>query len=184
MSATPEVLSTPLRDLALLADGHGAALVSRHAAIEWLCLPRFDSGTSFAWLLDRAKGGGMALDGVVEAEDPLYLEDTLVHVATLRGESGAVRVVGFLALGAGRFEDVDDPAVRRSVLTLRGVMYEPTGALAAAPTTSLPEEIGGERNWDYRYSWVRDSTYCARTLADLGYEDEARRFERFVMRSA
>jgi GH15 family glucan-1,4-alpha-glucosidase len=67
---------------------------------------------------------------------------------------------------------------------LRALTYEPTGAVAAAATASLPEAPGGVRNWDYRYAWVRDSTFAVRALADLGHEDEADRFRRFVERSA
>ena len=58
------------------------------------------------------------------------------------------------------------------------------GAIVAAPTTSLPETLGGERNWDYRYSWVRDSTLTAHALAELGCEREARRFRHFIVRSS
>ncbi|PYL09656.1 MAG: glucoamylase [Verrucomicrobia bacterium] len=74
-------------------------------------------------------------------------------------------------------------AVKRSLITLKGLTYAPTGGLVAALTTSLPEGIGGVRNWDYRYCWLRDATFTLITLMRVGYRDEAKSWREWLLRA-
>ena len=84
-------------------------------------------------------------------------------------------------LARGRFPDHPwRTHLQRSALTLKGLTFEPTGAIVAAPTTSLPETIGGERNWDYRYTWIRDGTFMLWGLYTLGFAREANDFFYFI----
>ena len=77
----------------------------------------------------------------------------------------------------GRWQEV----VQRSLLTLKLLMFEPTGAIIAAPTFGLPESIGGTRNWDYRFSWVRDSSFTIYILLRMGFRQEAEAYMSFIM---
>src|SRR6267143_2075206 len=73
--------------------------------------------------------------------------------------------------------------VERSLITLKALTYEPTGGIAAAATTSLPEKLGGQRNWDYRYCWLRDAAFTLYALMTAGYQDEARAWRDWLLRA-
>jgi len=306
----------PIGGYGFLSDCHTSALVSYDGAVEWLCLPRFDSPSVFAAMLDRGAGHfKLAPRGVIVPISRRYEPGTLVVETTWVTETGWVVVHDLLSIGewvpeggprsrpetehesdrsllrlmtcvdgevememeclprlaygakatswnggelgeasarAGDFElrltsDMElspqeggvrgtlrlredetgfcalswggegNPGgprsapealerldsteefwrkwlragkfpdhpwrihLQRSALVLKGLTYAPTGAIVAAPTTSLPETPGGERNWDYRYSWIRDSTFSLWALHTLGFDEEARDFMRFVI---
>jgi len=297
--------SLPLSARGIIGDGFTAALVSADGAIDWLCMPRFDSPTVFARVLDADRGGSMAVRPADAPFESLqsYDVDTNVLESFLTTQRGALRVLDFMpwsndprasihevhrrvtcVSGEVETEIVFDPRfdyardvpqlhfgehgvlaqgmqgerlvlsvsrrhlnwtrlpnggaratvtvrpgaplwcvlswdhdsiepveahrpfehlritrhqwrkwssnltydgpwrhhVLRSALTLKTLMYAPTGAVVAAPTTSLPEWIGGGRNWDYRFSWARDSALAIRAANLIGYGVEARDFYHFL----
>jgi GH15 family glucan-1,4-alpha-glucosidase len=293
----------PLRieDYALIGDCETAGLVGKDGSLDWLCLPRFDSGACFAALLGtpehgrwqiapagevrkvsrRYRAGTVILETTFEtAEGVVTLIDGMAirakHPALIRcvrGERGQVAMrmhlvirfdYGSIVPWVTRLEEGDIKAVAgpdtlrlrtkvplhgenhstvaeftvsagqevpfllswrpahepgqpagdpmkllrktesswrkwaqgcdcsgpwgepmgRSLLTLKALTYAPTGGVVAAPTTSLPEQLGGVRNWDYRYCWLRDATLTLYALMAAGYKEEARAWREWLLRAA
>jgi GH15 family glucan-1,4-alpha-glucosidase len=106
------------------------------------------------------------------------LPTTQVQIDTMKSETSRFWR-GWI--DSGRFPDHPwRELLQRSALTLKGLTYAPTGALLAAPTTSLPENLGGSRNWDYRFTWIRDTAFTLRALHALGFDIEASDFLAFL----
>jgi GH15 family glucan-1,4-alpha-glucosidase len=126
---------------------------------------KLGEGESAVFALDRV-GGDVAPRGCPYAE---ATEQFTATVAYWRRWLSASRY-------RGRWRET----VHRSALTLKLLTYAPTGAIVAAATTSLPEQIGGERNWDYRYVWIRDAAFCVYALLRLGFTGEAEAFMNFL----
>jgi GH15 family glucan-1,4-alpha-glucosidase len=82
-----------------------------------------------------------------------------------------------------RYDGKWDSAVRRSLITLKALTYRPTGGIVAAATTSLPEQLGGPRNWDYRFCWLRDATFTLQALMGTGFDSEAKEWREWLLRA-
>jgi GH15 family glucan-1,4-alpha-glucosidase len=286
----------------LIGNMHTAALVGMDGSIDWLCLPRFDSPTVFAALLDAEKGGRFRISTVTPPKErkQFYWPDTNVLVTRFFTDEGVAQVVDYMPVGApeggpgcrslirevrvlrgsarlvmecrpafgyaleqhetvprsggalfrspnlslflsssvpveirdgaakvefgldeegkatfglweieGEDGGVARPldsdrlfratvdywhawlsrctyvgrwreTVHRSALALKLLTYDPTGAIVAAPTFGLPEEIGGVRNWDYRFTWIRDAAFTLYGLMRVGFTEEATRFMKWI----
>ncbi|MGN6485136.1 MAG: glycoside hydrolase family 15 protein [Thermomicrobiales bacterium] len=130
-------------------------------------------GASGAWTLESGQSVSFCLrwnggTGASSVESPVA-----AIVNTLEGWLDWLRDF--------RYQGPQRQLVRRSAITLKLLDYLPNGAMVAAPTTSLPEEIGGERNWDYRYVWVRDAAYTVYVLRRIGMENEAWQYLSWVL---
>ena len=288
-----------IEDYGFLSDTQSGALVSRDGCVDWLCLPRFDSGACFAALLGDRKNGRwkFAPEAKITASRRRYRDNTLILETEMETETGAVRLIDFMPPRGknpdivriiegvrgtvemkmeliirfdyghivpwvrqkhGGLEAIAGPdalilrtpvetrgedlttvadfrvtegnripfvltwfpshgeppraihaehalqqteeywtswseqcceqgpwhdAVIRSLITLKGLTYAPTGGIVAAATTSLPEKIGGVRNWDYRHCWLRDATFTLVALMEAGYIEEACAWREWLLRA-
>ncbi|KUO05280.1 glycoside hydrolase family 15 protein [Streptomyces caeruleatus] len=121
-------------------------------------------------------------ESAVFALDRLGAEVTLRRCARTEAEEQFNSTVAYWRkwLSASQYRGRWREMVHRSALTLKLLTYAPTGAIVAAPTTSLPEQLGGERNWDYRYVWMRDAAFCVYAMLRLGFTEEAEAFMNFL----
>jgi GH15 family glucan-1,4-alpha-glucosidase len=130
-----------------------------------------DGGAHGRFVLEEDEGAGFVLECVDDRAYPSLV--TREHVDRLYDET-----IAFWRrwLSRSRYTGRWREMVHRSALVLKLLTYAPTGAIIAAPTTSLPEQLGGERNWDYRYTWIRDAAFTAYAMLRLGFTDEAAAF--------
>ncbi|URX62964.1 glycoside hydrolase family 15 protein [Luteibacter anthropi] len=174
---------------------------------------RFDYGNAVPWVrrVDDQTLTAVAGPDLIVVRSPVAVEGEGMHSIARFAVSAGERVPFVLAWGpshlpppetpdalealersityweewSGRCVDVGEwnDIVRRSLVVLKGLSYLPTGGIVAAPTTSLPEQLGGERNWDYRYCWARDATFVLSALVNAGYHEEASAWRDWVRRA-
>ena len=159
---------------ALLVLGYSEPMTLFARGVEWEVFDDGGHDTARA-VVDLAAAGGrvsveLRFDSESVSAHPASIDDRQAHAE----QPWADWAAGLQLPGTARKE------VLRSALTLRGLCHAPTGSILAAATTSLPEELGGVRNWDYRYCWLRDAAMSARALVDLGSLTEAEALLRWV----
>jgi GH15 family glucan-1,4-alpha-glucosidase len=175
---------------------------------------RFDYGANVPWVSRTDDGSLRAIAGpdmvVLRTDAPIFGEDlktvsefavaegqTLSFVLTYAPSWGPLPAAIDAAqaeadteafwrewVGRCHYRGRWSEAVDRSLITLKALTYRPTGGIVAAPTTSLPERIGGERNWDYRFCWLRDATLSLLALMNAGYHEEAAAWRAWLLRAA
>src|SRR3990170_1014574 len=185
---------SPLRELVRIVDG-----LEGHVELTWRFAPRLDFGRRELRLANR-DGALVAVNGkdafalsswdagkgdfaVGPGERATFAlthahMEPLVLPGRLDAERRVEQSASFWADWSSRldYEGSWRDAVVRSALSLKLLAFSPSGCIVAAPTTSLPERLGGDRNWDYRFGWIRDGTFTLRALLALGCVDEARAF--------
>lgn len=187
--------------------------LSGHVLFDMDLAIRFDYGSSVPWVENQGGQTLTAVAGpdmlVLRAPAPLKAQDhhtgshlrvnagqrevfVLSHQASyepvqdsIDAESALAETEYFWLEFSDRCPEVGPwtAQVKRSLITLKAMTYQPTGGIVAAVTTSLPEQLGGERNWDYRYCWLRDATMTLLAFMNLGYFEEAAAWREWLMRS-
>jgi GH15 family glucan-1,4-alpha-glucosidase len=155
------VFRTPTLQLTLHGGGAGA-------------MQRQGDDVVGALTLQAGEAGGVMLESAADGPPRTMTSDELLDLFTATARYWR----GWLARSTyrGRWREQVD----RSAITLKLMTYAPTGALVAAPTAGLPEQIGGQRNWDYRFTWVRDGSFSVHALLGLGFTEEAEAFARWL----
>ena len=140
----------------------------------------------------RLHGQDMRTQGVFAIKAGERIPFSLTHRVSLSERPPQVEAMTALASTERYWRDFSDRCpqvgpwthhVKRSLITLKALTYGPTGGMVAAATTSLPEKIGGTRNWDYRYCWLRDATFTLQAFMHLGYFEEAGAFRDWLLRA-
>ncbi|MGB8236574.1 MAG: glycoside hydrolase family 15 protein, partial [Pseudolabrys sp.] len=195
-------------DLVRIVVGRSGQLMFRTELVV-----RFDYGATVPWVSRAEDGAIDAIAGpvrlVLRTPTALYGEDlktvgefivdagqsvpfVLSHGASVESLPAPIdpfaaleRTKAFWSQWSDRCPQVGPwtDAVKRSLITLKALTYAPTGGIVAAPTASLPERLGGTRNWDYRYCWLRDATFTLLAFMHLGYYDEARAWRDWLIRA-